>query len=227
MLDCISSWLITVICGLGYLCCLSIELCADKPPFFDGEYLSSNGPLLVPGPPLIPLPLLLGTVPVELLLPPCRWSQCRTTVTRPLLSMIFQDGVSSWSSRACIVSQTIFGIADIAASIRKKKLKNNYVKKTVKYCSSNIVEKCKCRIQADRCGCVLNHSPALITSTPDGYHRSPCLKSNRTVLFANVRKYSPSSICVPSHSKTTRTGSEAGTPSLSLPTRASTSIQLG
>lgn len=59
--------------------------------------------------------------------------------------------------------------------------------------------------------------PALITSTPVGYHRSPCLRSNSTVLFANVRKYSPSSICVPSHSKTTRTGSEAGTPSLSLP----------
>lgn len=59
--------------------------------------------------------------------------------------------------------------------------------------------------------------PALITSTPVGYHRSPCLRSNSTVLFANVRKYSPSSICVPSHSNTTRTGSEAGTPSLSLP----------
>lgn len=63
------------------------------------------------------------------------------------------------------------------------------------------------------------YAPALITSTPDGYHRSPCLKSNRTVLFANVLKYSPSSIWVPSHSKTTRTGSEAGTPSLSLPAK--------
>lgn len=122
MLDCISSWLITVICGLGYRCCLSIELCADKPPFFDGENLSSNGPLLVHGPPLMLLPLLLSTVPVELLpLPPCRWSQCSTTVTRPLLSMIFQDGVSSWSSRACIVSQTIFGIADIAAFDRQQR----------------------------------------------------------------------------------------------------------
>lgn len=56
-----------------------------------------------------------------------------------------------------------------------------------------------------------------MTSTPVGYHRSPCLRSNSTVLFANVLKYSPSSTCVPSHSKTTRTGSEAETPSLSLP----------
>lgn len=61
------------------------------------------------------------------------------------------------------------------------------------------------------------HIPALITSTPVGYHRSPCLKSNSTVLFASVRKYSPSSTCVPSHSNTTQTGSEAGTPSLSFP----------
>lgn len=57
-----------------------------------------------------------------------------------------------------------------------------------------------------------------MTSTPIGYHRSPCLRSNSTVLFANVLKYSPSSTCVPSHSKTSRTDSEAETPSLSLPT---------
>lgn len=47
---------------------------------------------------------------------PLRWSQCSTTVTRPLLSMIFHDGVSSCSSSAWIVSQTIFGIAEMATN---------------------------------------------------------------------------------------------------------------
>jgi hypothetical protein len=61
------------------------------------------------------------------------------------------------------------------------------------------------------------NQPALMTSTPVGYQRSPCLKSNNIVLLANVRKYSPSSTCVPSLSRTKRTGSEAGTPSLSFP----------
>lgn len=46
----------------------------------------------------------------------CRWSQCNTTVTRPLLSIIFHEGVSFCSSNAWIVSQTIFGIAAIAAT---------------------------------------------------------------------------------------------------------------
>lgn len=50
---------------------------------------------------------------------PDRWSQCSTTVTRPLLSMIFQEGVSSCSSNAWIVSQTIFGMADIATGQNK------------------------------------------------------------------------------------------------------------
>ena len=63
----------------------------------------------------------------------------------------------------------------------------------------------------------LNNRPALMTSTPVGYQRSLCLKSNKIVLFANVRKYSPSSTCVPSLSRTKRTGSEAGTPNLSFP----------
>lgn len=45
---------------------------------------------------------------------PDRWSQCKTTVTLPLLSMIFQEGCSSCSSSACIVSHTIFGIELIA-----------------------------------------------------------------------------------------------------------------
>lgn len=67
------------------------------------------------------------------------------------------------------------------------------------------------------------HPPAFMTSTPVGYQRSPCLNSSSTVLLARVRKYSPSSIWVPSHSRTTRTGSEAGTPSLSLPRTKSSS----
>lgn len=65
------------------------------------------------------------------------------------------------------------------------------------------------------------NKPALMTSTPVGYQRSPCLKSNKIVLLANVRKYSPSSTCVPSLSRTKRTGSEAGTPSLSFPEKLS------
>lgn len=56
-----------------------------------------------------------------------------------------------------------------------------------------------------------------MTSTPVGYQRSPCRKSNKIVLFASVRKYSPSSTWVPSLSSTNRTGSEAGTPNLSFP----------
>ena len=42
----------------------------------------------------------------------CSFSQCSTTVIFPLLSIIFQDGISSWSPRAARVSQTIFGIVD-------------------------------------------------------------------------------------------------------------------
>lgn len=201
--DCISSWLITVIWGLGYRCCivdLSIELCAEMPPlFFDGENLSSNGPLHVLDTPLL---LWIIVLPVAEELPamppllPCLWSQCNTTVTRPLLSIIFQDGVSSCNSNAWIVSHTIRGIADIAVNQTEIEWAN---------------------VSLQNCQDLFFYLPAFITSTPVGYHRSPCLRSNSTVLFANVRKYSPSSICVPSHSKTTRTGSEAGTPSLSLP----------
>lgn len=61
------------------------------------------------------------------------------------------------------------------------------------------------------------YQPALMTSTPVGYQRSPGLNSSSTVLFGSVRKYSPSSTCVPSDSSTRRTGSEAGTPSFSRP----------
>lgn len=199
--DCISSWLITVICGLGYRCCIvdfSIELCAEMPPlFFDGENVSSKGPLHVLDTPLLLWIIVLPVaeeLPAMPLLLPCLWSQCKTTVTRPLLSMIFQDGVSSCNSNAWIVSHTIRGIADIAT------IESNWIFNWLR--SENYFD---------------GYIPAFITSTPVGYHRSPCLRSNSTVLFANVRKYSPSSICVPSHSRTTRTGSEAGTPSLSLP----------
>uniref|UniRef100_A0A182TD33 Uncharacterized protein n=1 Tax=Anopheles melas TaxID=34690 RepID=A0A182TD33_9DIPT len=72
-----SSWLITVICGLGKRGWLdtddlSIEFCVDR-LFFDGENLSDVGPLLSPmleppGPPL----LLLPPPPPPPWPPPCR-----------------------------------------------------------------------------------------------------------------------------------------------------------
>uniref|UniRef100_A0A8D8RH67 Uncharacterized protein n=1 Tax=Cacopsylla melanoneura TaxID=428564 RepID=A0A8D8RH67_9HEMI len=61
----------------------------------------------------------------------------------------------------------------------------------------------------------------LITSTPTGYQRSPWRSIRITVLFGSVRKYSPSSTCVPSDSRTNRTGSLAGIPSFSLPRNSS------
>lgn len=69
----------------------------------------------------------------------------------------------------------------------------------------------------------LNHTslfvilPALMTSTPVGYHLSPCRSSSSTVLGGSVRQYSPSSTCVPSLSNTKRTGSLAATDSFSFP----------
>lgn len=68
-----------------------------------------------------------------------RWSQCSTTVTRPLLSMIFHEGVSSCSSRAWIVSQTILGMAEIAATNVKHGCQNTvfYSPQTFKYFSLN------------------------------------------------------------------------------------------
>jgi hypothetical protein len=56
-----------------------------------------------------------------------------------------------------------------------------------------------------------------MTSTPLGYQRSPCRSNSRIVLLGRVRKYSPSSTCVPSDSNTKRTGSPASTPSFSFP----------
>lgn len=66
--------------------------------------------------------------------------------------------------------------------------------------------------------------PALITSTPVGYQRSPGRSRSSTVLLGSVLKYSPSSTCVPSDSSTSRTGSEAGTPSFSRPVSIPTSV---
>ncbi|KAL0122900.1 hypothetical protein PUN28_007526 [Cardiocondyla obscurior] len=54
-------------------------------------------------------------------------------------------------------------------------------------------------------------------STPVGHQRSPCRNKSRIVLFPRVLKYSPSSTCVPSDSKTSETFSFCGTPSFSLP----------
>merc|ERR1719402_176979 len=42
----------------------------------------------------------------------CSFSQCKTTVIFPLLSMIFQEGTSSCSPSAASVSQTILGMVD-------------------------------------------------------------------------------------------------------------------
>jgi len=47
-----------------------------------------------------------------------RWSQCSTTVTRPLLSMIFHEGVSSCNSSEWIVSHTMRGIAEMAVGTK-------------------------------------------------------------------------------------------------------------
>lgn len=54
-------------------------------------------------------------------------------------------------------------------------------------------------------------------STPVGSQRSPCRSRSRIVLLPSVLKYSPSSTCVPSDSKTSETFSFCGTPSFSLP----------
>lgn len=59
--------------------------------------------------------------------------------------------------------------------------------------------------------------PARMTSTPAGCQRSPGLSSSSTELLGRVRKYSPSSTCVPSDSSSSRTGSPGGTFSFSLP----------
>lgn len=63
----------------------------------------------------------------------------------------------------------------------------------------------------------LIYLPARITSTPAGNHLSPGLSKSRMVLAGSVRKYSASSTWVPSFSRTTRTVSAFGRPSLSLP----------
>lgn len=59
--------------------------------------------------------------------------------------------------------------------------------------------------------------PVRMTSTPVGYQRSPWRSKRMTVLLGSVRKYSPSSTCVPSDSSTSLTGSLAGTFSFSFP----------
>lgn len=59
--------------------------------------------------------------------------------------------------------------------------------------------------------------PARMTSTPAGCQRSPGLSSSSTELLGRVRKYSPSSTCVPSDSSSSRTGSPGGTFNFSLP----------
>lgn len=50
-----------------------------------------------------------------------RWSQCRTTVTRPLLSMIFHEGCLSISSMLLMASQTMRGMAVMAVVGKKKR----------------------------------------------------------------------------------------------------------
>lgn len=120
----------------------------------------------------------------------CSFSQCSTTVIFPLLSIIFQDGISSWSPRAARVSQTIFGIVDTTET-----------HKFVYFMWEG----------------GLKSSPWLTMSSPAGAQASPGLRTMKIVFSGRVWKYSPSSTWVPSLSRTIRTGSPTLTHNLSRP----------